>query len=138
MIARVLDNIDRDPGTLCLISRYSVASHGYAQVGWQEHGSRFVTLAHRVAWVGTHGPIPENMTVDHLCHNRKCVNVGHMRLLPNFENARRNGPGDWPLDQCKNGHPASALRQYAQKRRCHLCRREEQRRYRAKLQLRVP
>ena len=77
----------------CFISTYSTASHGYAQIGWTNNpGDRrsSVTLCHRGAWVYYHGAqIPDGMTIDHLCHNRQCVNPDHLRLLSNFENARR-------------------------------------------------
>lgn len=89
----------------CFVSTYSVASHGYAQIGWQsaEEG-RGVTVAHRAAWVAARGDIPAGMTIDHLCKNRRCVRVSHLRLLTNLENARRTSGRDWPLGVCINGH----------------------------------
>ena len=95
----------------CIVSAYSVASHGYAQVGWQEGGERWIVTAHRAAWVHyTRAQIPEGMTIDHLCRNRRCVRREHLRMLSNFENARRTAGRDWPLGQCVNGHPNSELR----------------------------
>lgn len=88
----------------CLVSQYSTTKAGYSQIGWNENGTRFVMLGHRVAWIIAYGPIPEGATVDHVCRNRRCVNVQHLRLLSNFENGRRNQRGDWPLGQCRNGH----------------------------------
>lgn len=107
VVARVLSKVDVDPASGCHVSTYSVGSHGYAQVGWHENGERTMTLCHRVAWIAAHGPIPEGMTVDHTCKNRRCVNVAHLRLLSNYENARRTQGRDWPLGQCINGHPNS-------------------------------
>lgn len=46
-------------------------------------------LAHRLRWIEANGPIPDGMTVNHLCWNRSCVNVSHMNLLSAKENARR-------------------------------------------------
>lgn len=88
----------------CWISTYSVASHGYAQVGWHADGRNHMVLAHRAAWVHVHGQLPLGMTLDHLCKERRCVNPEHLRLLPNFENARRINGDDWPLGGCKRGH----------------------------------
>lgn len=113
----------------CWISTYSVASHGYAQIGWQTevrqaNGRRKVTmtLCHRAAWVYYHGTqIPDGMTVDHMCHNRRCVNPDHLRLLSNFENARRTSGRDWPVGECINGHPNRYLRLYAGKWACSIC-----------------
>lgn len=111
----------------CHISTYSVASHGYAQIGWQEAEDHrtVMTLCHRAAWVYFHGTqIPDGMTIDHLCHNRQCVNPDHLRLLSNFENARRTSGRDWPIGQCANGHPNKYLRLYAGKWACSICRPE--------------
>lgn len=90
----------------CWISRYSVASHGYSQIGWQDgKGGRFVVLGHRAAWTHLHGQVPVGMTLDHTCKQRRCVNPEHLRLMSNFENARRNNGSDFPMGQCANGHP---------------------------------
>lgn len=116
----------------CRISTYSVASHGYSQIGWQDGKHLYCTTVHRAAWTHVHGQIPKGMTVDHkpTC-DRRCVNVKHLRLLTNFENARRNGR-DWPLGQCINGHPNSELivADGGRRRRCRLCRNMYQRTYR--------
>ena len=94
-----------------------------------------MVLAHRVVWEHHHGPIPAGMTVDHICHNKRCIEIEHLRMLTNLDNARRNGPGDWPLDgRCKNGHPASSWRPKSptnMKGYCHDCRMVIQRRRRA-------
>jgi hypothetical protein len=95
----------------CWISTYSVASHGYAQIGWNNKPERHVVLAHRAAWEHVNGPVPAGMTIDHLCKQRRCVNPDHLRVLDNFENARRTRGFDWPLGECKNGHPDSDLYQ---------------------------
>lgn len=121
----------------CWISTYSVASHGYAQIGWQDAGSRHVILAHRAAWVHLHGQVPLGMTLDHLCKTRPCVNPAHLRLLPNYENARRTFGRDWPLGFCANGHDASHLKKSTRAANakgytliCGTCEREAQARYR--------
>ena len=95
-------------GSGCWISTYSAGSHGYAQIGWGlPDGRSATTTAHRAAWTFHNGPIPDGLTVDHLCHARRCVRPDHLRLLSNRENGRRNHPdyGDWPLGYCRNGHP---------------------------------
>jgi hypothetical protein len=100
---RVIQHADRDETTGCLISRYSVGSHGYAQAFDGK-----VTLAHLVVWRYVNGPVEDGMTVDHqVCHNRRCVEITHLRLLPNLENARRTDGRDWPLGLCAQGHDES-------------------------------
>ena len=122
----------------CWISTYSVASHGYAQIGWQGGGRRHVITAHRAAWVHANGrQIEEGHTIDHLCKNRRCVNPEHLRSLPNFENARRTSRRDWPLGTCVHGHPNSELVEQGGKLVCRVCAREWQRRYREKLRQQV-
>lgn len=94
----------------CWISTYSVGSHGYAQIGWQVDGKAHMVLAHRAAWVHVNGQMPMGMTLDHTCKTKPCVNPSHLRMLPNFENARRIGGKDWPMGQCANGHPNTRLK----------------------------
>lgn len=99
-----------EDGNGCHISTYSVASHWYAHVGWQDPGFRTMVTAHRAAWVYATGEqIPDGMTIDHLCKVRTCVNPNHLRMLTNFENARRTAGRDWPIGQCINGHPNEYL-----------------------------
>lgn len=93
----------------CWISTYSTSTHGYAQIGWASPTEKQVVLAHRAAWEHVHGPVGAGMTIDHLCKQRRCVNPDHLRVLDNFENARRTRGRDWPLGQCVNGHPNSEL-----------------------------
>lgn len=125
VIDRTLADVTHDPLTGCLISnRRGVGVYGeYAQIGWREDGKPHRMYVHRVAWIAAHGPIPAGMTVDHLCFQAKCVNVDHLRLLTNFENARRQRGAAFPLGACRNGHPNSMLRvNNAGKRYCPACR----------------
>lgn len=44
--------------------------------------------AHRFAYRREHGPIPEGMEVDHICHNRACCLPAHLRLATREQNMR--------------------------------------------------
>ena len=46
------------------------------------------TAAHRAAWVAVNGPIPKGTFVLHSCHNRRCINIKHLRAGDNAENMR--------------------------------------------------
>lgn len=119
----------------CYISTYSTASHGYAQVGWQESGKNHGSLAHRAAWTYYYGPIPVGMTIDHRqgigCKSRRCIRREHLRMLPNLENARRTAGRDWQLGTCRHGHGPEWWRPKGPTRAkgyCHACRMERQQR----------
>jgi hypothetical protein len=45
--------------------------------------------AHRMVWQIMVGPIEPDMTIDHLCLNRACVNPDHMEVVTNRENVLR-------------------------------------------------
>jgi hypothetical protein len=87
----------------CWIWPMSSASHGYGQIGWGIKGEpRGLVLAHRLSYALFCAPIPEGMTVDHICRNRLCFNPAHLRMLTNAENARDNGMHR--RTHCPQGH----------------------------------
>lgn len=120
VVARLLANVEQAGD--CLVSRYSIGGHGYSQIGWHDNGRTVTVLGHRTAWIAAHGPIPDGMTVDHLCRNRRCINVEHLRLLTNEQNARDNGPAQ--RTHCPAGHPYDEQNTYRTPnghRRCRSC-----------------
>jgi len=140
--ARAAERFFLATDTGCHISTYSVGSHGYAQIGWNDPGIRQVVGAHRAAWVDTHGQIPAGMTIDHTCKEKRCVRVDHLRMLDNYENGRRTDGRDWPLGQCANGHPNSELVLVGNgaktpRLRCSKCRAVHSARYEAKRKARA-
>lgn len=85
-------------------------------------------LAHRVAWEDARGPIPEGLTIDHLCRVHACVRVDHMELVTVAENQRRQPRMLRVGGECRNGHHiASDADLYTNPRRgtheCRQCRR---------------
>ena len=143
VITRATNNVTHLPNG-CIVSNYSTGSHKYAQIGWHENGKTKMVLIHRLVWQIHYGEIPNDMTVDHTCKTRKCINVDHMRLLSNFDNARRQFGSDWSIGFCKNGHSDSNLiavsrrTKSGEKRKglaCSICIKEYHQRYRAKKRL---
>lgn len=42
--------------------------------------------AHKLAYESLVGPVPPGMFLDHICHNRACVNPEHLRPVTNKQN----------------------------------------------------
>jgi hypothetical protein len=48
-------------------------------------------LAHRVSWVlASQRPLTNDLTIDHLCRNKRCVNPAHLEAVSVDENFRRS------------------------------------------------
>lgn len=54
----------------------AIMPNGYGQI----HANGRTAYAHRVAWELANGPVPDGAFVLHSCDNRRCVNLGHLRL----------------------------------------------------------
>lgn len=113
----------------CWPWKMSIGSHGYGQASWSiGEGRSAGTTAHRVAWVAANGPIPDDLTVDHLCHNRLCCNPAHMQLLSLVDNAKRNRNSQ--KTECPRGHAYDDENTYITRlghRRCRECARTSDR-----------
>lgn len=71
--------------TDCWLWKKTILQSGYGQVYWD--GRR--QYAHRVSYMVYKGPIPDGLTIDHLCRVRKCVNPAHLEAVSNRENIVR-------------------------------------------------
>ena len=88
-----------------------------------------VQMAHRWAWIQAHGEIPEELLVRHKCDNPPCINVDHLELGTDEDNARdRDSRGrnfQVSKTHCPKGHPYSGDNLFVQattgKRQCRTC-----------------
>ena len=83
--------------------------------------------AHRVIYELLVGPIPDGMTIDHLCRNRGCVNPAHLEPVTRRENIVRGDtlPGrNLRKTHCPQGHPYDEenTEWYRGYRYCRACR----------------
>lgn len=100
--------------------------------------------AHRWAYERWVGPIPEGLTIDHLCESKACVRLDHLEPVTNAENTRR--AMERRGNRCRRGHDLTvpgAVYWFEQEkkgrvykgRQCLRCRDVTDARYRPQMQL---
>lgn len=66
---------------------------GYGHITIHADGKRKIHKAHRIAYELLVGPIPDKHGLDHMCHNKACVNPAHLRPTTQKQNMEnRTGP----------------------------------------------
>ncbi|MPZ13755.1 MAG: HNH endonuclease [Chloroflexi bacterium] len=124
----------RDPETECW-NWLGAIGNGYGRFGVYHDGMR---LAHRFSYQLLVGPIPDGLTIDHLCRNTTCVNPAHLEPVPIHVNLLRGDtiPGlNARKTHCPKGHPYKGRNLYLAKdgaRRCRTCINAHQRAYNAR------
>lgn len=109
-------------------------ANGYGRL---RPGGRHV-YAHRFAYEGLVGPIPEGLSLDHLCRVRHCIRPGHTEATTHRTNVRR-GIGPTAVNARKThcsrgGHPLFGDNLYVNprgERNCRICKADNDRRYAA-------
>ena len=89
-IARFWKKVDRS-GDCWEWTAYIIPNR-YGQIRFHGKG----VLAHRFSYAIAHGECPTELQVDHMCHNRRCVNPSHLQLVTRQQNnenkiAMKNG-----------------------------------------------
>lgn len=129
---------------------YTVSDQGYTTPCWLYNGRIIPETGYPgfIRWNGRHaaayriyfemhrGPIPDGLTLDHLCRVRHCVNPDHLEAVPIRVNTLR---GDSPAARnaakthCVRGHAFDSENTAYDKRgrrSCKACKQELQRRRR--------
>jgi hypothetical protein len=133
-VERFLERIGGETDTGCWPWTGSVDTHGYGHFAVNGRTTR----AHRFSYEHFVGPIPEGLTLDHLCRNRPCVNPAHLEPVTNAENVRRGNATsaiNARKTHCIHGHPFDEENTYIAPgngmRTCRTCKREDNRRRKA-------
>jgi hypothetical protein len=114
----------------CHIWRNYLDKDGYGTFYFKRKPRR----AHRVAYYIFKGDIPKNMYVDHICNNRACVNISHLRVVTPKQNSLENSRSVAAINalkrHCPQGHEYD--RKYGGQRYCSKCESAKTKRLRAK------
>lgn len=81
----------------CLVWTGTVKANGYGRLVFEGRDLH----VHRVAYELAHGPIPDGLTVDHLCGTRACIEPTHLEVVTRSVNSQRGNPRP---TQCVRGH----------------------------------
>lgn len=124
---RFWKNVNVRPTTdECWLWQGPLRRDGYA--GIRAFGSNW--LAHRVAYALVVSSPERELTLDHLCRNKACVNPWHLEQVTLKANILRGGNAcaRWArTTQCPRGHERGDANRYRGDRSCLTCKRQRER-----------
>ena len=116
-------------------SGYAVFDSGFSP----ELGRRKWLRVHRFSYEEAKGPIPEGLTIDHLCRVRHCVNPAHLEAVTNWVNIHRGetlARANLAKTHCLRGHEFTHENTYRHpsggNRACRICLRINDAAYKAR------
>jgi len=107
--------------TECIEAKTRYVTNGYHKV----LVNRKLVRAHRWAWELVNGKIPDGKVIDHLCRNRACVALDHLRVVTQQENIMAGLHNIDNRSHCNQGHPfeGNIMVRKSGKRECAECNR---------------
>lgn len=85
LVEKLLRQSYPNPLTGCIVWGGATNKKHYGHI---HHSDKWLYV-HRVAYEYWCGPIPDGLTVDHLCWNTRCIAPDHAELVTKAENTRR-------------------------------------------------
>jgi len=126
----------------CWIWTGSKTLSNYGQIRAEPGGPRI--RVHRLMYERANGPIPDGLTIDHLCHtndltcwegdncpHRLCCNPDHLEAVSNHANSARQHHAKGAWTHCMKGHeftPENTKRRSG-RRVCRTCDNDRKRAY---------
>lgn len=134
LLERLWAKVDKSGADGCWLWTGPTNATGYGQIhlsGDNHHRP----LVHRLVYELLVGPIPAELTLDHLCRIRSCCNPGHLEPVSYRENLLRGdtlAAANAAKTHCPAGHPYDEANTYVHNngRGCRICRNEHSRAYR--------
>jgi hypothetical protein len=83
-LVNILDRCSVDENG-CWLWQGFLNAHGYGRTKWQGRNQ----LVHRIVYELMEAPVPDGLSIDHLCRVRHCVNPGHLEVVTSRENTLR-------------------------------------------------
>lgn len=137
-IERAMARIQEDPASGCWVWTGGRGGGRGCPYGVIKVAGRCV-LVHRLVYEALVGPVPEGLTLDHLCRNTLCSRPDHLEPVTNRENTIR-GVGPSAVNSrkasCDAGHPLSGYNLVVNSlgaRVCRTCARATAARYRQRI-----
>lgn len=125
-IERIMARSTLNEKTGCVECSLHRDKNGYSTVRVRVNGVWRMRRVHRVVYESLVGPIPGDMTVDHICRNVACCNPEHLRLLSHVENSAgsRTCVENTSKTHCPKGHEYDTSNAYLRNgkhRECRAC-----------------
>lgn len=83
------ERVTVSPNGCWLFRMRNVTSRKYGTFYVAQNGP---LTAHRVAYFWLVGPVSDDLVIDHLCRNRRCVNPDHLEAVTQSVNVKRRVP----------------------------------------------